>query len=60
MKTFHFYENIKNMCTTSYRGVFAQLLLPFKRNNTFHFIIVNADVAVNNIKMFSIATDEQQ
>jgi hypothetical protein len=48
------------MRTTSYRGVLAQLLLPFKRNNKFHFIVANADVAVNTTGMFSIATDEQQ
>jgi len=43
-----------------HRGVFAQQLLPWKRNNVLFFIVVGLDIAVNNTNVFSVAMEMQE
>jgi hypothetical protein len=44
---------------TIHYGAFAEPLLPWKRNNTFSFIVL-VDVAVKDIKLFNAAVEMQQ
>ena len=53
-------KKLHQSSTTLHCGLFAWLLLPWKRNNAFSFIVVGENVAVSSIKVFSVAMEKQQ